>query len=98
QFFELLTWARENPAIDYLLLNTNGVRIANDRAFADQLSRSFDYGGLQLYLQFDGVQIEGQHFLRGADLRETRRRAVERCGEMNLPVARAPTLTPDNLQ
>lgn len=97
QFFELLTWARENPGIDYLLLNTNGVRIANDPAFAAELSRSFDYGGLQLYLQFDGVQLEGQHFLRGADLRETRRRAIERCGEMNLPITLAMTVTPENL-
>ena len=97
QFFELLAWARENPGIDYLLLNTNGVRIANDPAFAEQLSRSFDYGGLQLYLQFDGVQLEGQHFLRGADLRETRRRAIERCAEMNLPITLAMTVTPENL-
>lgn len=97
QFFELLAWARENPGIDYLLLNTNGVRIANDRAFSEQLSRSFDYGGLQLYLQFDGAQIEGQHFLRGADLRDTRLRAIERCAEMNLPVTLAMTVTPENL-
>jgi tetraether lipid synthase len=97
QFFELLAWARANPGIDYLLLNTNGVRIANDRAYAERLSRSFDYGGLQLYLQFDGVQPEGQHYLRGADLRKTRRRAVERCGEMNLPVTLAMTVMPENL-
>lgn len=97
QFFELVSWARANPGIDYLLLNTNGVRIANDRAFADELSRSFDYGGLQLYLQFDGVQLDGQQFLRGADLRETRRRAIERCGEMNLPITLAMTVTPENL-
>jgi uncharacterized radical SAM superfamily Fe-S cluster-containing enzyme len=97
QFFELLAWARANPGIDYLLLNTNGVRIANDRAFSEELSRSFDYGGLQLYLQFDGVQLGGQHFLRGADLRDTRRRAIERCAEMNLPVTLAMTVTPENL-
>ncbi len=36
QFFELLAWARANPGIDYLLLNTNGVRIANDRGFAER--------------------------------------------------------------
>ena len=97
QFFELLAWARENPRIDYLLLNTNGVRIANDRAFSEQLSRNFDYGGLQLYLQFDGTQLAGQHFLRGADLRDTRRRAIERCGEMNLPITLAMTVTAENL-
>jgi uncharacterized radical SAM superfamily Fe-S cluster-containing enzyme len=97
QFFELLAWTRANPGIDYLLLNTNGVRIANDPAFAAELGRNFDYGGLQLYLQFDGVQLDGQHFLRGADLRDTRRRAIERCAEMNLPITLAMTVTPQNL-
>jgi uncharacterized radical SAM superfamily Fe-S cluster-containing enzyme len=96
-FFELLGWARANPGIDYLLLNTNGVRIANDPEFAAELGRNFDYGGLQLYLQFDGVHLDGQHFLRGADLRDTRRRAIERCAEMNLPITLAMTVTPQNL-
>jgi len=35
--------------------------------------------------------------LRGADLRETRRRAIERCAEMNLPITLAMTVTPENL-
>src|SRR5207249_4004948 len=44
QFFELVEWAHENRGIDYLLLNTNGIRIANDDAFADQLAMTFRYG------------------------------------------------------
>jgi MoaA/NifB/PqqE/SkfB family radical SAM enzyme len=28
QFFELLGWCHANPGLDYVLLNTNGVRIA----------------------------------------------------------------------
>ena len=97
QFFELVEWAQENPGIDYLLLNTNGVRIANDDAFATQLGETFHYGGLQLYLQFDGIQLEGQHFLRGRDLRGLRQRAIERCAEMNLPITLAMTVMSDNL-
>ncbi len=97
EFFALVRWAQEHAGIDYLLLNTNGVRIANDAAFADELAATFRYGGLQMYLQFDGVQLEGQRALRGGDLRETRRRALERCGAMNLPVTLAMTVTPDNL-
>ncbi|MGH7936183.1 MAG: radical SAM protein, partial [Chthoniobacterales bacterium] len=97
QFFELVEWAQANPGIDYLLLNTNGVRIANDEAFAQRLGETFHYGGFQLYLQFDGVQLDGQHFLRGGDLRELRRRAIERCAGMNLPVTLAMTVTADNL-
>jgi hypothetical protein len=97
QFFELLRWLHANPGIDYVLLNTNGVRIAHDEAFARELGAAFRYGRFQLYLQFDGVQEAGQKFLRGADFRATRDRCLERCGEMKLPVTLAMTVTPENL-
>ena len=97
QFFELLRWLHANPGIDYVLLNTNGVRIAHDEAFAAELASTFRYGKFQLYLQFDGVQAAGQKFLRGADLRTTRERCLERCAEMKLPVTLAMTVTPENL-
>ena len=97
QFFELLRWLHANPGIDYVLLNTNGVRIANDETFAAELAATFRYGKFQLYLQFDGVQEAGQKFLRGADLRDTRERCLERCKEMKLPVTLAMTVTPENL-
>ncbi len=97
QFFELLRWLHANPGIDYVLLNTNGLRIAQDDAFAAELARTFRYGKFQLYLQFDGAQEAGQHFLRGADLRATRERCLERCREMKLPVTLAMTVTPENL-
>jgi uncharacterized radical SAM superfamily Fe-S cluster-containing enzyme len=97
RFFDLLDWAQANPGIDYLLLNTNGVRIATEAAFAARLAESTRRGRIQLYLQFDGVQSEGQRWLRGADLRALRRRALERCRDMNLPVTLAMTVTPSNL-
>ena len=97
QFFELLAWLQAHPQIDYVLLNTNGVRIAQDDAFVRELAATFHYGKFQLYLQFDGVQEAGQRFLRGGDLRETRQRCLERCREIKLPVTLAMTVTPDNL-
>ncbi|HYV28777.1 MAG TPA: radical SAM protein [Candidatus Eisenbacteria bacterium] len=97
QFFELLHWLHAHPGIDYVLLNTNGVRIAQDPAFARELGATFRYGRFQLYLQFDGAQEQGQKFLRGADLRATRERCLAVCGEMNLPITLAMTVTPDNL-
>src|SRR5262249_32670315 len=97
RFFELLRWLHAHPNIDYVLLNTNGVRIARDDAFARELAGTFRYGRFQLYLQFDGVQAPGQEFLRGADLRELRRQCLERCGAMNLPVTLAMTVTPETL-
>ena len=97
QFFALCEWVMANPQIDYLLLNTNGVRIAVDDEFAAHLARTFRYGRMQLYLQFDGPQLAAQRYLRGADLREIRERAINRCGEMNLPVTLAMTVVPENL-
>jgi len=96
-FFELLAWTQSHPQIGYVLLNTNGVRIANDAEFAGHLARTFVQRRFQLYLQFDGTQEPGQRELRGADLRATRDRAIRRCAEMNLPVTLAMTVTPDNL-
>jgi uncharacterized radical SAM superfamily Fe-S cluster-containing enzyme len=97
RFFELLRWLQEHPRIDYVLLNTNGVRIAHDEDFAGELARTFRYGKFQLYLQFDGVQEEGQKFLRGADLRGTRERCIERCAEMKVPITLAMTVMAENL-
>ncbi len=97
QFFELLAWLHAHPGIDYVLLNTNGVRIANDDAFLDSLGKTFRAGKFQLYLQFDGVQEAAQRALRGGDLREMRKRAIERCGTLNIPITLAMTVTPENL-
>ncbi len=97
QFCELLAWCHANPGIDYVLLNTNGVRLATDDGFLDTLGKTFLYGKFQLYLQFDGPQEASQRALRGADLREVRRKAIERCGALNIPITLAMTVTPENL-
>jgi hypothetical protein len=97
QFCELLAWCHANPGIDYVLLNTNGVRLATDDAFLDALGKTFRYGKFQIYLQFDGPQEAGQRALRGADLRDVRRRAIDRCGALNIPITLAMTVTPQNL-
>ncbi len=97
QFFQLLVWAMTHPSIDYIVLNTNGVRIAKDAAFAAELQEKFIYGKLQLYLQYDGPEAAGQLALRGVDLRAMRQLAMQRCQEMNLPITLAMTVTPENV-
>jgi 7,8-dihydro-6-hydroxymethylpterin dimethyltransferase len=97
EFFDLVRWAQAHPGIDYLLLNTNGIRIARDDAFLDELGRTFHRGGMQLYLQFDGPREAGQKELRGADLRALRLAAIDRCQRINLPLTLAMTVTPTNL-
>ena len=81
QFFEILEAARARP-IGHLMVNTNGVRIANDPAFAERLAEFMP--GLELYLQFDSFRAEALKSLRGADLRKTHNRAIERLNELGI--------------
>ncbi len=97
RFFELLEWCQNQAGIEYVLLNTNGVRVTHDGAFARELAERFRHGKFQLYLQFDGPGEEGQRDLRGADLRETRMRCLDRCAESGIPVTLAMTVTEANL-
>lgn len=97
RFFELLDWVQSHEHIDFVLINTNGVRIARDPEFAEGLARAVTRGGLQIYLQFDGVQLAGQELLRGADLRSTRERALEVCARIGMSVTLAMTVVPGNL-
>lgn len=96
-FFEVLEWVQSHEHIDFVLINTNGVRIANDPGFAKSLAGAVARGGLQVYLQFDGVQSAGQQSLRGADLRATRERALDVCARMGLSVTLAMTVMTENL-
>lgn len=84
--------------IGYVLVNTNGVRLARDDAFVDALGGLRRMlGKFEVYLQFDGTQAAGQRELRGADLRDLRDAAVERCGERGIPVTLAMTVNGHNL-
>ncbi len=74
EFWRILDLARERP-IRHLMVNTNGVRIAEDPAFALRLAEYMP--GFEVYLQFDSVDAGPQRDLRGADLTAVRRRALE---------------------
>jgi uncharacterized radical SAM superfamily Fe-S cluster-containing enzyme len=97
QFFELLEWIKAKPEIQYVFLNSNGVRIASDKKFSQRLEEVFPRGRMLLYLQFDGVTEEGQVELRGRDLRRVRERIISRSAEIGLPVVLVMTVTDLNL-
>jgi uncharacterized radical SAM superfamily Fe-S cluster-containing enzyme len=82
QFFEILEEARARP-IKHLMINTNGVRIAQDAEFVQRLA---DYGpkGIEIYLQFDSLQANALKTLRGADLTRIRQQALERLNAAGL--------------
>jgi uncharacterized radical SAM superfamily Fe-S cluster-containing enzyme len=97
EFFELLDWIHEQPGIDYCLVNTNGVRIAKEDGFLEELGERARRGNFQLYLQFDGPQEAGQRELRGGDFREMKRAAMDRCEREGIPFTLAMTVSPQNL-
>jgi uncharacterized radical SAM superfamily Fe-S cluster-containing enzyme len=81
QFFEILDAAKRRP-IKHLMVNTNGIRIAQEPEFAKRLK---DYlPGFELYLQFDSLEEGPLRELRGADLRRIRLQALEHLNEHNI--------------
>lgn len=97
QFGELVSWVNEHPDIDYLLINTNGLRFAQDAAFLAEMGERVKQGHVQVYLQFDGLEEVSTRLLRGADLRDLKTRVVDACESIGLPVTLAMTVIPENL-
>ena len=88
-FFAILDEARARP-IRHLMVNTNGVRIAEDRAFAERLARYMPR--FEVYLQFDSLRRDPLMRLRGADLRRIREQALARLDELGVSTTLVVTL------
>ncbi len=80
-FFEILDIAKRKP-IKHLMVNTNGIRIAKDEEFVARLATYMP--DFEIYLQFDSFEEHALLKLRGKDLRETRRKAIENLNKYNL--------------
>jgi hypothetical protein len=80
-FFRILDIAKSKP-IKHLMVNTNGIRIAQDKGFADQLATYMP--DFELYLQFDSFRPEVLTKMRGRDLTEIRMKALEELNRLNL--------------
>lgn len=89
EFFAVLDLAKQRP-IRHLMVNTNGVRIAQDAAFSDRLASYMP--NFEVYLQFDSFQRAALLELRGADLRDVRERAVERLNRCGISTTLVVTL------
>ena len=81
EFFAILDAAKRRP-IRHLMVNTNGIRIAQDDAFAERLAGYMPE--FELYLQFDSLRREPLMQLRGADLRSIRQKALEKLNRLNI--------------
>lgn len=74
QFFEILDAVKRRP-IRHVMINTNGIRIAQDAAFVTRLASYAPR--LEVYLQFDSLDDDALVNLRGARLSRIRRAALE---------------------
>jgi uncharacterized radical SAM superfamily Fe-S cluster-containing enzyme len=68
----------------YVMLNTNGLRIAEDKKFVEQLSQF--KGGFEIYLQFDGFDGSAYSYLRGRDILALKMKAIENLTAYGIPM------------
>jgi hypothetical protein len=78
---DMIAAARQRD-IDHVMVNTNGLRIANDAAWFERFAELRPL----IYLQFDGLTEETYRTLRGEPLLETKLRALDRLAEADLHV------------
>jgi hypothetical protein len=80
-FFRVLEMCKERP-IRHLMVNTNGIRIAQEAEWAKRLADFMPQ--FEIYLQFDSLHREPLMQLRGADLRAIREKALERLNHLGI--------------
>jgi uncharacterized radical SAM superfamily Fe-S cluster-containing enzyme len=81
EIMTILRRARARP-IRHLMLNTNGLRIARDKAFVAELATLKP--GFEVYLQFDSLERAALENIRGADLRRVREDALANLEEAGI--------------
>src|ERR1700722_11371633 len=80
-FFTVVEMAKSRP-IKHLMVNTNGVRIAEEEDFVKRLAEYKE--DFEVYLQFDSFERDPLMQLRGADLRRVRQDALEKLNRHNI--------------
>jgi hypothetical protein len=74
EFLRMARYAYEKP-IQVVMINTNGIRLANDLDFVKALAPMRDR--LEIYLQFDGFRDTTYEALRGERLTAVKQRALD---------------------
>lgn len=88
---KIIEYAREK--FQYVMLNTNGIRIAEDLEFVKELSKF--KGRFEIYLQFDSFNDEVYTKIRGRNLKSIKEQAVNNLKEYNIPITLVMTLERD---
>ena len=72
--------AAKDRGIRQVMVNTNGVRIARDDKFLDELAKQIPV----IYFQFDGLRPETYLTIRGEDLIDLKLKALDRLAEKGI--------------
>jgi uncharacterized radical SAM superfamily Fe-S cluster-containing enzyme len=89
QILDIIALAR-TKGFKYVMLNTNGLRIARDDAFAEALGRF--KGSFELYLQFDGFHPAALKKLRGRDISDVKRAVFRQIAHYKIPTTLVATI------
>ncbi|HTN77924.1 MAG TPA: radical SAM protein [Pirellulaceae bacterium] len=89
EFERILEYALTQP-IDYIQINTNGIRLAKEPALIERIARHRER--VEIFLQFDGLNDEVYQQLRGEPLLATKLAAIEAIGKAGLHITLAATL------
>ena len=82
QILDILDYVR-GTSLAYVMLNTNGLRLARDERFVAELARMV--GNFEVYLQFDGLTRRVSENLRGRDYMADKLAAVGMLEKHNIP-------------
>lgn len=88
-FSEILEYAVAQP-IDYVMINTNGIRFATDERLLSQVALHRER--VEIFFQMDGLRDDVNTSLRGEPLLATKLAALEALGKYNVHVTLAVTL------
>ena len=89
EIIQMIALARTKN-IHYVMLNTNGIKLAEDIELVRELSQF--KGGFEVYMQFDGFAEEIHRYFRGRPLLETKLRAIENLASYQIPITLVSTL------
>jgi uncharacterized radical SAM superfamily Fe-S cluster-containing enzyme len=83
--------AAKSAGCSYVQLNTNGIRLAEDKPLVEKLAKA----GLSfVFLQYDSLGDAVYETLRGRPLRALKEQAIANCADYRIGVTLVPTLVP----
>ncbi|HAK59823.1 MAG TPA: hypothetical protein DCO77_05495 [Nitrospiraceae bacterium] len=85
ELFSILAACR-SEGIGRITMNTNGIRIAEDERFAEQIKES----GIQLVLSLDTLDPEKSRIIHGKDITGLKKKCLDRLAALNIPTTILP--------